>query len=247
MNNSKLILTAIFTLLLAFSPLQTAAAMHISEGFLPPLWCISWAALSIPFLIKGFMVIKRKCEHSSKMLLLFAMCAAFALVLSAIKMPSVTGSSAHPTGIALGAILFGPFAMSVAAFIVLLFQALLLAHGGLTTIGANIFSMGIVGPFAAYIIYKLLRKAGIKASICVFFAAFFGDLTTYIATSAQLALAFYNADNTFAFAFGKFLGIFAVTQIPIAISEGLLTVAVYEGLKKYSRREIETLENSQEV
>lgn len=244
MDRSKFFKVATMLGVLVAAPMQTAAAMHIAEGFLPPLWCVSWAVISLPFLIKGFLVIKRKCENSSKLLLLLAMCAAFAFVLSALKMPSVTGSSAHPTGVGLGAILFGPFAMSVVGLIILLFQALLLAHGGLTTIGANVFSMGIVGPFSAYIVYKLLRRAGVKSSVCVFFAAFAGDLSAYIATSAQLGLAFYTAENTFWFAFAKFLGIFAVTQIPIAISEGLLTVAVYEGLKKYSRREVEELENA---
>ena len=33
----------------------------------------------------------------------------------------------------------------------------------------------------------------------------------------------------------KFLGIFAMTQIPLAISEGLLTVVVINALKKYSQ------------
>ena len=66
-------------------------------------------------------------------------------------MPSVTGSCSHPTGTGLGAVLFGPAAVSVLAAIVLVFQALLLAHGGITTLGANDFSMGIVGPFAAWL------------------------------------------------------------------------------------------------
>ena len=43
------------------------------------------------------------------------------------------------TGTGLGAILFGPSAVSILGLIVLLFQAILLAHGGLTTIGANTF------------------------------------------------------------------------------------------------------------
>ena len=65
-------------------------------------------------------------------------------VLSALKIPSLTGSCSHPTGVGLGAILFGPSVMSVLGTIILLFQSLLLAHGGLTTLGANAFSMAIV-------------------------------------------------------------------------------------------------------
>ena len=72
---------------------------------------------------------------------------AYVFVLSALKIPSVTGSCSHPTGTGLSASLFGPSVTAVLGTIVLLFQALLLAHGGLTTLGANVFSMAIAGPF----------------------------------------------------------------------------------------------------
>lgn len=62
------------------------------------------------------------------------------------------------TGTGLGAILFGPASVSVLGVIVLLFQALLLAHGGLTTLGANTFSMAIAGPVVSFGIYKLCQK-----------------------------------------------------------------------------------------
>ncbi len=40
---------------------------------------------------------------------------------------------------------------------------------------------------------------------------------------------------------GKFLMVFAVTQIPLAIAEGLLTVVVFNVLEKYSREELHAL------
>jgi cobalt/nickel transport system permease protein len=122
--------------------------------------------------------------------MLLGLCGAFAFVLSSLKLPSVTGSCSHPTGVGLGATLFGPAVSSVLALIVLLFQALLLAHGGLTTLGANVFSMGIAGPLAAYYTYKLLKQAGASQAICVFTAAALADLFTYVVTSLQLGLAF---------------------------------------------------------
>src|SRR3712207_6965420 len=67
-------------------------------------------------------------------------CALPIFVLSAVKLPSFTGSSSHPTGTGAGAVLFRPPVMALLGTIVLLFQALLLAHGGLTTLGANAFS-----------------------------------------------------------------------------------------------------------
>ena len=80
--------------------------------------------------------------------------------------------------------------MSLLGIIVLLFQALLLAHGGLTTLGANTFSMAIAGPFVSFGIYKLCQKLNAPKGLAVFLAATIGDIFTYVVTSCQLALAF---------------------------------------------------------
>jgi cobalt/nickel transport system permease protein len=222
----------LFSFLLCLIP-GTAFGMHIMEGFLPPIWAIIWYLVTIPFIVIGLSSIKKlvKKNPSNKMLLGFA--GAFAFVLSALKLPSVTGSCSHPTGVGLGAILSGPWAMSVIGTIVLLFQALLLAHGGLTTLGANAFSMAVVGPFVSYVIYKSTRKMGASRSVSVFLAASLGDLLTYVTTSFQLAAAFPAEVGGFAVSFGKFMSVFALTQIPLAISEGLLTVIVVNLLTSY--------------
>ena len=222
----------LLAVLLCMMP-STAFAMHIMEGFLPPVWAAIWYVAMIPFVVVGLSSIKKliREDPSNKMLLGFV--GAFAFVLSALKLPSVTGSCSHPTGVGLGAILFGPWVMSVIGMIVLLFQALLLAHGGLTTLGANTFSMAIVGPFVSYAIYKLAKKMGASRSIAVFLAAALGDLMTYVVTSFQLAIAFPAEVGGFAASFTKFIGIFALTQVPLAISEGLLTVIVVNLLSAY--------------
>lgn len=222
-------------------PTMNVLAMHIMEGYLSPGWSISWGALCIPFVVLGFFSIKKKINASSKNLTLLAMCGAFAFVLSALKMPSVTGSCSHPTGVGLGAILFGPMAMSVIGVIILLFQAILLAHGGITTLGANVFSMAIVGPFVSFGIFKLSKKLGAKSGLAVFLAAFLGDLMTYVTTSVELALAYPDTTGGIAVSLGKFMGIFATTQLPLAICEGLLTVVIYNVLVKYNSKELHEL------
>ncbi|MBZ9571018.1 cobalt ECF transporter S component CbiM [Methanobrevibacter sp. TMH8] len=205
--------------------------MHIMEGFLPPLWCAVWFILSIPVIAYGIFRIKKVTDEVPESKSLLAVSGAFMFILSSLKIPSVTGSCSHPTGNGLGAALFGPAAAAVLATIVLLFQAILLAHGGLTTLGANVFSMGIVGPFAAWVVYKGFTRYGISSAIAIFFAAFLGDLLTYVTTAFQLSLAF--PEPTFQSALTTFLGIFAVTQIPLAIAEGLLTVVIWDQLTKY--------------
>ena len=173
--------------------------------------------------------------------MLLAFAGAFIFVLSALKLPSVTGSCSHPTGTGLGAILFGALPMSVMGSIALLFQALLLAHGGITTLGANTFSMAVCGPMVAAGIYGMTRRLRIAQWLCVFLSACLGDLCTYVVTSLQLAAAFPAEHGGIMFSFIKFAGIFAVTQLPLAISEGLLTVVVFNVLSAYSAGELSSL------
>lgn len=205
--------------------------MHIMEGFLPVGWAIFWFVVAIPFWVAGFRRIQQLIDQQPETRLLLGLAGAFAFVLSALKIPSVTGSSSHPTGTGLGAILFGPAVMSVLGGIVLLFQALLLAHGGLTTLGANTVSMAIVGPLVAWGIWRAL-KDHLPIGVVVFLAAAFADLLTYVTTSIQLAVAYPDPIGGVLASFLKFGGIFAVTQIPLAISEGLLTVLIFNALRQ---------------
>ncbi|MDS1029380.1 energy-coupling factor ABC transporter permease [Bacillota bacterium LX-D] len=242
MKLHKLNLKCILPLLIIFSGVpQAAYAMHIMEGFLPIKWCLIWAAATLPFLIYGFISITKITKEHPNLKMLLAVCGAFAFVLSALKIPSVTGSSSHPTGVGLGAIIFGPTPMTVLGIIVLLFQALLLAHGGITTLGANAFSMAVAGPLISYGIYKAGQKIGTPTSLSVFLAAALGDLLTYIVTSVQLALAFPSPVGGFTVSLMKFLSVFALTQIPLAISEGILTVIIFNTLSKYNSTDFKQL------
>jgi len=210
--------------------------MHIMEGFLPMEHAIGWTLASAPVLAWGVFKLKRRLAEQPEQRMLLGVATAFAFVLSALKLPSLTGSSSHPTGVGLGAVLFGPLMMAPVAFVVLLFQALLLAHGGLTTLGANLFSMGIVGPFVAYGAFCLLRCVGLSPA--VFAAAALGNLSTYVVTSLQLALAFPDTSGGVLASLVKFGGIFALTQIPLAVVEGLLTVLIVNALLRFNRDEL---------
>lgn len=222
---------------------NTSYGMHIMEGFLPKEFCLLWGVVSLPFLIVGIRKLTKEMKEHPNNKTLLGLVGGFVFVLSALKIPSVTGSCSHPTGVGLGAMLFGPTIMVVIGAIVLVFQALLLAHGGITTLGANIFSMAIVGPFVAYGIYRLFKKNGWNITIGVFLAAFLSDLLTYVTTAGQLALAYPSPSGGFVASFGKFLGIFAVTQVPLAIVEGLVTVLVMKMIFDFNEKGVIKLES----
>lgn len=217
---------------------RPASAMHIMEGYLPVSGCLLWGALSLPFLAAGVAAIRRVVREQRRNLLLLAMAGAFVFVISSLKIPSVSGSCSHMTGTGLAAILFGVPVTAVLGIIVLVFQALLLAHGGLTTLGANTFSMAIAGPLASWLLYRLGRRTRLPRQALVFLAAAVGDLVTYCVTSFQLALAYPSAQGGVAASAAEFLGVFAPTQLPLALIEGILTMLVLLGLETYARPEL---------
>ena len=235
-NKIRTLLLAVFSLF-AFAPVSNA--MHIMEGYLPLGWCLFWYAVCIPFIVLGFIGIRKIVTNDRKAITLLAITGAFVFVISSLKIPSVTGSCSHMTGTGLGAILFGPCVTSILGLIVLIFQAVLLAHGGLTTLGANCFSMAIAGPIVSWFVYNTLKKAGVNKKMTIFTAAFLGDLFTYCVTSVELAAAYHTGG--FMPALVKFLANFAATQIPLAIIEGILTVVIMIGLESYANEELKSL------
>jgi len=224
-----------------FATMPSAYAMHIMEGYLPATHCIVWGVIAAPFLVAGVISIRHIVQESHRSLILLAMAGAFIFVISSLKIPSVTGSCSHMTGTGLGAILFGVPATAILGIIVLVFQAILLAHGGLTTLGANCCSMAIFGPILTWALFRLFKKIHMNEKVNIFIAASLGDLFTYCVTSFQLALAYPSEVGGVPASIGKFLLVFAPTQIPLAIIEGLLTVLIVIGLESFAVPELKAI------
>ncbi|MBW6517102.1 MAG: energy-coupling factor ABC transporter permease [ANME-2 cluster archaeon] len=202
--------------------------MHIMEGFLPGPWWQLWFVFSLPVILYGIRKLNRIMDEKRDLLPLLAVAGAYIFVLSSLKLPSVTGSCSHPTGTGMAAILFGPAISAVLSMIVLLYQALFLAHGGLTTLGANVFSMGIAGPVIAFVVYRTGMKAGLNFYLTVFLATAMADMATYMVTSMELALAFPAQTGGIMASFKAFAAIFALTQLPLAVMEGAITALIFK-------------------
>ena len=247
-KNERRLMTGSMVLSLCICLAGPADAMHIMEGYLPLGHCVAWGAVCLPFLAWGLIAIKRIVSQHRKAVLLLAMMGAYAFVLSALKIPSALGmSSSHPTGTGLGAVMFGAPVMAVLGIIVLLFQAILLAHGGLTTLGANTFSMAIAGPFLSWGVYALMKKFRVNQTVSVGVACALGDLFTYVITSLQLGFAHPSEVGGVGASVAEFMGIFAVTQIPLAIIEGILSAVVFMLLQNFAKPELREIGMLQEV
>ena len=242
LNKTERLILGLSVICAAFLSLPgQASAMHIMEGYLPIGYSIAWGAVCIPFLVLGIFKLRKTIEENKRALILLAMSGAFIFVISSLKIPTVTGSCSYMTGAGLSAILFGVTTTSVLGIIVLIFQAVLLAHGGLTTLGANTFSMAIAGPAVAVLLFSIGKKLKLNRSVSVFIAAAAGDLFTYCVTSIQLALAHPSQSGGVTASLAKFLVVFAPTQVPLAIVEGLLTVLIVIGLEKYAKQELTSI------
>ncbi|GAB4414875.1 MAG: hypothetical protein OHK0032_10970 [Thermodesulfovibrionales bacterium] len=203
-----------------------ANAMHISEGILPFNWAALWFVIAIPFVAWGLYKLKRQSSIDLSFKPLVGLMAAVVFIISCMPIPVPTaGTCSHPCGTGISGILLGPAISVLISSVALLIQALFLAHGGLTTWGANIVSMGVMGSFAGYLTFKALRKLNVSLTISGFIAGLFADWATYLTTSIELASGI-RGDSPFMPLFYKILIAFIPTQLPLGILEGAMTAGM---------------------
>jgi len=226
-----LIASATALLLLALP--GAALAMHISEGILPAGWAALWFAVALPFVAWGVRQISRRKAVDPSYIPLLGIFGAAVFVFSCFPIPvPVAGSTAHPAGTGMSAIFLGPFASVVVAFISLLLQALFLAHGGLTTLGGNTLSMGVVGSFAGYGAFRVGRLLRFNLFWCGFLAGVAADLLTYLSTSFEMAIALHG-DHPFWSVLGQIYLAFMPTQVPLSLLEGAVTGGIVVYVSKH--------------
>lgn len=200
----------------------SAFAMHIAEGILPAPWAALWFALSAPFIYWGLRELKKHSGDSTWFKPYIGMVGAAVFIISCMPIPiPFAGTCSHPCGTGLAAILIGPALTVVVASIALVLQALFLAHGGLTTLGADVFSMGVVGAFAGWGAFRMSRGLGVSGLPSAFLAGVVSDWATYAVTSLQLASAL-SEPGAFPSLFYAIGAAFLPTQIPLGILEGFL-------------------------
>jgi cobalt/nickel transport system permease protein len=203
-----------------------AHAMHISEGLLPFHWAALWSILAVPFVVYGLYRLKKASAGDLSFKPLVGLMAAVVFIISCMPIPVPTaGSCSHPCGTAISGILVGPAISILVAAVALLIQALFLAHGGLSTWGANIISMGVMGSFAGFLTFKALRSMKINLAVSGFVAGLLADWATYLTTSIELASGI-KGDSPFMPLFWKILIAFIPTQLPLGILEGAMTAGM---------------------
>lgn len=205
-----------------------AYAMHISEGILPFRWAFMWSLVAAPMVFYGLWRLKKGVsEFDVSFKPLVGLVAAVVFIISAMPVPVPTaGTCSHPCGTGISGILLGPGISALVAATALLLQALFMAHGGLSTLGANVLSMGVAGSVAGYLAFWGMRRAGFGLMPAGFMAGLMADWATYMATAAFLALGIKGAGQPFLPLFAKIAIAFLPTQLPLGVLEGFMTGAM---------------------
>lgn len=200
--------------------------MHISEGILPFNWAALWFGVAAPFVAYGLYRLKKLSSVDLSFKPLVGLMAAVVFIISCMPIPVPTaGTCSHPCGTGISGILLGPAISVLIASVALLIQALFLAHGGLSTLGANIVSMGVMGSFAGFFAFKTLRVFRVNLAVAGFMAGLFADWATYLTTSVELASGI-RGESPFMPLFTKILVAFIPTQLPLGILEGAMTAGM---------------------
>ena len=130
--------------------------MHIPN--IIPLWqCAIY--LVIFFIALFFSQRWAKDNLDERSVPLMAVLAAGIFVIMTLNIPLPLGISGHVVGAAMIAIIFGAVEPAIIIFaLVLLAEALAIGDGGITTIGANLLNMGVIGSFVGLYGFKALKK-----------------------------------------------------------------------------------------
>lgn len=221
----------LFTLLMQLIA-APAHAMHISEGLLPLNWALFWFMAAAPFVALGVRQLNNLAKTDLAMKPLVGLMAAVVFIVSCMPIPVPTaGTCSHPCGTGIAAILVGPLVSVVISAVALLLQALFLAHGGLSTLGADIISMGVAGSFAGWLIFRGLRKISVNLAVAAFFGGLFTDWATYLTTSMELAAGIRGTAPFWPLA-AKIVLAFIPTQLPLGILEGAMTAGMVTLLQR---------------
>ena len=191
--------------------------MHIPDAFIP-IWqgAIYWI---IALVFVALALRWAKNEMNEEKLPLVAVLAAAVFALQSFNLPVSMGTSGHLVGGALVAIVLGsPFAAVFILTMVLIVQGVLFGDGGITTMGANILNMGVIGGFVGFYSFKGIKSITKSMPVSAFIAAWLACLIPALACAVEMYFA-----GTFPLREGLIaMGLYHAI---IGVIEGLVTVA----------------------
>lgn len=207
--------------------------MHIAEGMLPLTHAALWTAVAAPFIVVGARKARALMadeDPKRRAMLGFAGALIFAMTLFPLPVPFI-GMTSHLCATPILAIILGWRLIVIPSLIVLLLQALFFAHGGITTLAANVLTIGIVGPLVAIALMRLFswRRPGSDLAVAISCAV--GSLAVYVAATGIIAFGLMGEQTFIYWASRIFVGV-APVQLPLMVLEGTLSVFLLRGIMR---------------
>jgi cobalamin biosynthesis protein CbiM len=194
--------------------------VHIPDGFIDIKTSAAFsaaAAIAVGGAVKG-----ARNQLSEQSAPLAGLTAVFIFAVQILNFPVAAGTSGHLLGAALAMVLVGPYAATLALSVVLIIQAFLFADGGLTALGLNIFNMGVVGVWASFGIFLILKKLLPKTKSSIVAASFIAALLSVPAAAAGFVVQYAIGANA-TFSVSAVLGAMIGTHVFIGIGEAIIT------------------------
>lgn len=194
--------------------------MHIPDGFIDLKTSAAVAAAGVAGVAAALKGAKEQLTEKSAPLA--GLTAVFVFAVQMLNFPVAAGTSGHLLGGALAAVLVGPYAATLAITVVLIIQAFLFADGGLTALGLNLFNMSIIGVWAGYGTFLLVRKVMPKKKASISVAAAFAGFISVPAAALGFVLQ-YAVGATATYEASTVLAAMVSTHILIGIGEAIIT------------------------
>jgi len=199
------------------NPVLGGDKLHIPDGFLDLPIAAVFYILSV--IAVGYSAYKARNELDETKVPLVGVVAAAIFAAQMLNWPIPGGTSAHFVAGALAGILLGPYLGCLAMTAVLVVQCLAFGDGGITALGANVFSMAVVDVYAGYYIYKALSSK--NTSLAAFVAGWLGITLAAITIGIAVGLS-----ESFAYGITTTVTVMGVWHCILGIIEGVITSAV---------------------
>ncbi|KOY50223.1 energy-coupling factor ABC transporter permease [Streptomyces sp. XY332] len=196
--------------------------MHVPDGFIDAPVSIAAGVAAAGAVAVSLRGARRELDERAAPLA--GLVAAFIFAVQMLNFPVAAGTSGHLLGGALAAILVGPWTGVLCVSVVLLMQGVLFADGGLTALGVNVVTMGVVTVVVAYAVFRGLLKLLPDTRRSVTVAAFAGALLSVPGAAVMFTLL-YALGGTTDVPLGKVLTAMVGVHVLIGIGEAVITAA----------------------
>ncbi len=210
--------------------------MHVPDGFLSPQITLPAYAVSAP--LWAWAARRHFGRAAAESLPVIGSLTALAFVIQTIMIPVPGGTSTHLVGVTLLALLYHPLVAFVCESLVLLVQALFFGAGGITVLGVNALAMGLLGPLAGWVVWRVLRRVSERAAI--FLAAWVAMQVATLAVAGALGLQHALSARYFPVPLAVVLPAMLVPSLAVAgVAEGAYTLFALSLLRKAKLRGVD--------